>query len=111
VRTAAVVIGAGHAGLAMSRRLTERSVEHVVLDRGDIADSWQTKRWPGLRLLTPNWMLGLPGQPAEHENPDGFMTAAEVADLLGGYARRVAAPVRRKTTLTGQAASDTRAES
>ena len=25
-----VVIGAGHAGLAMSRRLTERSIDHVV---------------------------------------------------------------------------------
>jgi putative flavoprotein involved in K+ transport len=99
VRTTAVVIGAGHAGLAMSRRLTERSVEHVVLDRGDVADSWRTKRWPGLRLLTPNWMLGLPGQPAEQPDPDGFLTAREVADLVRGYARRVAAPVRPHTTV------------
>ncbi len=99
MRTTAVVIGAGHAGLAMSRRLTERAVEHVVLDRGEIADSWCTKRWPGLRLLTPNWMLGLPGQPAEQPDPDGFLTAPEVADLLRGYAHRIAAPVRPHTTV------------
>jgi putative flavoprotein involved in K+ transport len=97
VRTTVVVVGAGHAGLAMSRRLTERSVEHVVLDAGDVAESWRTKRWPGLRLLTPNWMLGLPGQPADHPDPDGFLTAPEVAGLVSGYARRIAAPVRTHT--------------
>jgi putative flavoprotein involved in K+ transport len=99
VRTSAVVIGAGHAGLAMSRRLTERAVEHVVLDRGEVADSWCTKRWPGLRLLTPNWMLGLPGQPADHAEPDGFLTAHDVTTLVRGYARRIAAPVRSHTTV------------
>ena len=99
MRTTTVVIGAGHAGLAMSRRLTERSVEHVVLDRGDIADSWRTKRWPGLRLLTPNWMLALPGQPAEHPDPDGFLAAPDVAELLDSYAQRVAAPVRTHTAV------------
>ena len=99
MRTTAVVIGAGHAGLAMSRRLTERSVDHVVLERGDVADSWRTKRWPGLRLLTPNWMLGLPGQPAEPPEPGGFLSAPEVAGLLHTYARRVAAPVRTRTSV------------
>lgn len=100
MRTTAVVVGAGHAGLAMSRRLTERSVEHVVLERGDVADAWRTQRWPGLRLLTPNWMLDLPGRAAapgagaEPPDPDGHLTAPEVADLVAGYARRIAAPVR-----------------
>jgi putative flavoprotein involved in K+ transport len=42
-------------------------------------------------------MLGLPGQPAEHPQPDGFLTAPEVADLVRGYARGVAAPVRPHT--------------
>ena len=99
MRTTTVVIGAGHAGLAMSQRLTERSVDHVVLDRGGVADSWRTKRWPGLRLLTPNWMLGLPGQPADHADPHGFLAAPEVATLVDGYARRIAAPVRPHTTV------------
>lgn len=99
MRTTAVVIGAGHAGLAMSMRLTERSVEHIVLERGAVAESWRTKRWPGLRLLTPNWMLGLPGQPAQHPQPDGFLAASDVAELLRGYAQRIAAPVHAHTTV------------
>jgi putative flavoprotein involved in K+ transport len=100
VRTTAVVVGAGHAGLAMSHRLTERSVDHVVLERSDVADAWRTKRWPGLRLLTPNWMLGLPGQAAaDLPEPDGHLTAPEVADLVAGYARRIAAPVHTHVTV------------
>ncbi|MET0578545.1 MAG: NAD(P)-binding domain-containing protein, partial [Ilumatobacteraceae bacterium] len=59
--TTTVIIGAGHAGLAMSRRLTERSIDHVVLERGEVANSWRTERWDSLRLLTPNWHNRLPG--------------------------------------------------
>ena len=55
MRTDVVIVGAGHAGLAMSRRLAERSIDHVVLERGEVANSWKTERWDSLRLLTPNW--------------------------------------------------------
>ena len=58
---ATVVIGAGHAGLAMSRCLAERGIDHVVLERGEVANSWRTERWDSLRLLTPNWQSRLPG--------------------------------------------------
>ena len=81
-----VVIGAGHAGLAMSRHLTERSIDHVVLERGEVANSWRTERWPSLRLLTPNWQTRLPGYAYDGDDPDGFMTAAEVCDFIGKYA-------------------------
>ncbi len=56
-----VVVGAGHSGLAMSRHLAARSIDHVVLERGEVANSWRTQRWDSLRLLTPNWMTRLPG--------------------------------------------------
>ena len=58
-KTSTVIIGAGHAGLAMSRRLTERSIDHVVLERAEVANSWRTERRPDLRLLTPNWLTDL----------------------------------------------------
>ena len=61
MRTTAIVIGAGHAGLAMSRCLTDRAIDHVVFERGEVANSWKTERWDSLRLLTPNWMSRLPG--------------------------------------------------
>ena len=56
-----VVIGAGHAGLAVSRLLTDAGREHVVLDRGRIGERWRTERWDSLHLLTPSWMTRLPG--------------------------------------------------
>lgn len=87
-----VVIGAGQAGLALSHCLTARGIEHVVLDRGRVGERWRSERWPGLRLLTPNWMTQLPGLPAGAE-PDGFMPAGEFAGLLDRYAESFCAPL------------------
>ena len=99
IQTTAVVVGAGHTGLAMSRRLTDRSIDHLVLERGEVASSWRTQRWHSLRLLTPNWQTRLPGHPYAGDNPDGFMPAAGVAATLSDYARLVGAPVRTATTV------------
>jgi putative flavoprotein involved in K+ transport len=95
-----VIIGAGHGGLAMSRCLSERSIDHVVLERGEIANSWRTQRWDSLRLLTPNWQCRLPGYTYDGDDPDGFMTMSEVIDVIATYAKTVAAPVQPDTTVT-----------
>src|SRR5579871_1089172 len=97
--TTTVIIGAGQAGLAMSRCLTERSIDHVLLERGGVADAWRG-RWDSLRLLTPNWQSRLPGYRYDGDDPDGFMTAAQVADYLSGYAAAIGAPVEPHTTVT-----------
>ncbi len=99
MRTTAVVVGAGQAGLAMSRRLTERSIDHIVLERGEVANSWRTQRWPTLRLLTPNWQTRLPGHDYAGDQPEGYMPLAEVVATLTRYARLVDAPVRTATTV------------
>ena len=99
MQTTAVVIGAGHAGLAMSLRLTERSIDHVVLERGEVANSWRTQRWPSLRLLTPNWQTRLPGQRYAGDDPDGYMAVADVVTTITGYARDIGSPVRTATTV------------
>jgi putative flavoprotein involved in K+ transport len=93
IQTTAVVVGAGHAGLAMSRRLTERSIDHVVLERGEVANSWRTQRWPSLTLLTPNWQTRLPGHHYSGDNPGGFMPVADVVATITRYASLVGAPV------------------
>lgn len=95
-----VVIGAGHSGLAVSRRLTERSIDHVVLERGEVANSWRTERWDSLRLLTPNWLTRLPGKPYAGGQPDGFMSSREVAAFVDEYAGEIAAPVHTSTAVT-----------
>jgi putative flavoprotein involved in K+ transport len=95
-----VVIGAGHAGLAMSRCLTVRSIDHVVLDRGEVAHTWRTERWDSLRLLTPNWQSRLPGFRYQGDEPDGYRTMPEVISFIEDYAKAIAAPVRTHTTVT-----------
>jgi putative flavoprotein involved in K+ transport len=100
MKTTAVVIGAGHGGLAMSRLLSERSIDHVVLERGEIANSWRTERWDSLRLLTPNWQCRLPGYAYDGDDPDGFMAMPAVIDFVTAYAKQIAAPVQTETTVT-----------
>src|SRR2546423_1228791 len=100
MRTTTVIIGAGHAGLAMSRRLADRSIDHVVLERGEVANSWQTERWASLRLQTPNWQTRLPGARYEGSDPDGFMSMPELIGFIRDYAEKVSAPVRTNTTVT-----------
>src|SRR3954447_7531448 len=104
--TTTVIIGAGHAGLAMSRCLTERSIDHVVLERGEVANSWRTERWDSLRLLTPNWQSRLPGAVHDGTDPDGYRTMPEVVAFIERYAHRIAAPVEIATTVTSVSASD-----
>ena len=58
--TDTVIIGGGQAGLAMSRCLLERGIDHIVLEKGRIAQRWRDERWDSLRLLSPNWMARLP---------------------------------------------------
>ena len=101
-----VIIGAGHAGLAMSRCLSERSIEHVVLERGEVANSWKTERWESLRLLTPNWQSRLPGYRYEGEDPDGYRAVPELIDFLDRYARVIAAPLRTQTTVSSVCRAD-----
>ena len=95
-----VVIGAGHVGLAMSRRLTERSIDHVVIERGEVANSWRTQRWDSLRLLTPNWHARLPGATSNGRDPDGYMSVSELAAVIERYATTIAAPIVDRTTVT-----------
>jgi putative flavoprotein involved in K+ transport len=95
--TETVIIGAGHAGLAMSRCLADRDVRHVVLDRGRVGERWRAARWDSFRLLTPNWLSRLPGWRYTGPEPDGFMSADEFAGYLSDYARSFDAPVRPQT--------------
>ncbi len=96
-RAAVVVIGGGQSGLACSHYLSRFGVDHVVLERGEVAQAWRSQRWDSLRLLTPNWMSELPGWAYRGAVPDGFMMAREVAGFIQGFAAHCAAPVEERT--------------
>lgn len=100
------MIGAGHAGLAMSRCLAERSIDHVVLERGEVANTWRTERWDSLRLLTPNWQSRLPGFGYHGDDPDGYRTVPEVIQLISDYAKAISAPVETNTRVTSVRGDD-----
>jgi putative flavoprotein involved in K+ transport len=101
-----VVIGAGHAGLAVSHALSGHGVDHVVLERGEVANTWKTERWDSLRLLTPNWQTRLPGLAYDGDDPDGFVTVAELIGFIERYAEHCDAPVRTGTEVTSVAQGD-----
>jgi len=71
-----------------------------VLERGEVANTWRCERWDSLRLLTPNWLSRLPGVPYDGPDPDGYMTSAEVVELIARFAARIRAPVRAGTNVT-----------
>jgi putative flavoprotein involved in K+ transport len=89
-----VIVGGGHAGLAMSHQLSRRGRAHVVLERGRVAERWRSERWDSLHFQFPNWSLALPGQPYDGPQPDGFSSRDEVVAFIERYCAATAAPVR-----------------
>jgi putative flavoprotein involved in K+ transport len=88
-----VVIGGGQAGLATSHELTQAGVEHVVLERDRIGQTWRN-RWDSFCLVTPNWSVTLPGGEYDGDDPNGYMLKDEIVSHLERYASSFSAPVR-----------------
>ena len=95
-----VIIGGGQAGLAMSYHLKQSGVDHVILEKHQIAHSWKTKRWDAFCLVTPNWQCRLPGYPYQGSDPNGFMLRDEIVAYIENYARHIAAPVKEGVAVT-----------
>lgn len=93
-RVDTLVIGGGQAGLAMSHRLKQRSLPHLVLERHRIAERWRSERWDGLRFQFPNWSVTLPDFPFPHRDPDAFATTGEIVAFIEAYAAFVDPTIR-----------------
>jgi len=91
----------------MSRCLADRAIDHVVLERGEVAHTWRTERWDSLRLLTPNWQSRLPGFCYEGDYPDGYRTMPEVIAFIERYAKAISAPVQTHTRVTSVRKAET----
>lgn len=101
-----IVIGAGQAGLATSHYLSGRDVEHLILERADgVGSSWRDDRWDAFCLVTPNWMIDLPGMPYDGDEPDAFMPKDDVVAYLERYADAIDAPIRFGTEVRALADS------
>jgi putative flavoprotein involved in K+ transport len=102
-----VIVGGGQAGLSMSYHLGQLGREHVVLERGRIAERWRSERWDSLAFQFPNWMMRLPGYAYEGNEPEGFMHRNGVVRFIDEYARRIAPPIRCGIRVTKLASSKT----
>jgi putative flavoprotein involved in K+ transport len=99
------VIGAGQAGLAASHELAGLGVEHVVLERGRIGETWRN-RWDSFCLVTPNWSVRLPGRPYDGTDPDGFMPRDQIVGYLEQYAASFGSPVQEHVEISSLSARD-----
>jgi putative flavoprotein involved in K+ transport len=94
-----LIVGAGHAGLAMSSFLSQAGREHLVVDRRDTLGGGWRDRWDDFRLVTPNWTSSFPGWAYDGADPDGFMSRDEIATRVARYADVIGAPVALGTDM------------
>jgi putative flavoprotein involved in K+ transport len=99
-RVEVIVVGGGQAGLSISYYLTQQGREHLVLEQGRIAESWLSKRWNSFHLVSPNWEIQLPGFPYQGNDPDGFLSRAEVAMYFNQYVASFNPPLSRGVPAT-----------
>ncbi len=95
-----VIVGAGHAGLAASQRARAAGLDHVVLERREVGDSWRSQRWDSFTLNTPNAMNRLPGSPYRGSEPEAFASRDAWVARLEQYVREHALPVRTNTPVS-----------
>lgn len=80
-----IIIGGGQAGLSISYHLTQQNREHIILERQRVGEAWRSGKWDSFTLVTPNYMLQLPGFSYNGDDPDGFLTRDEVIQYLEDY--------------------------
>src|SRR5438046_8807851 len=95
-----VVIGAGSAGLSVSRELRRLGVEHVVFERHRLGQAWRD-RWDSFTLVTPNWTLDLPGSPYAGRDPEGHVPRDELVTYLEDYGANDAGWIREDLYVHG----------
>jgi putative flavoprotein involved in K+ transport len=100
VHRSVVVVGGGQAGLSMSYCLTQRGLDHLVLEKSTVGNEWRERRWDSFCLVTPNRQCSLPGFPYAGPDPHGFMLRDKVVAYLEDYARSFGPPLLEGTAAT-----------
>ncbi|MCY7405082.1 MAG: NAD(P)/FAD-dependent oxidoreductase [Cryobacterium sp.] len=93
--TECVVVGAGPAGLAASVALSERGIDHLVVERARVGETWRTQRWDSLHLNHLGFMNTMLGE----QEPNSYLTAGEVVERLEALASKT--PLRTAVTVHG----------
>lgn len=88
-----LVVGAGQGGVAMSEHLSDMKVDHVVLERGRIAERWRSQRWDSLVANGPAWHDRFPGLKFDDIPQESFPAKERVAKYFEDYAKKLNAPI------------------
>lgn len=96
-----VVVGGGQAGLGVGYYLRAAGRKFVIFERGQIGETWRSQRWDSFAVNTPNWANGLPGNPYDGDEPDGFYRRDQLIAYFEGYAGKFDLPVTEGVTVTG----------
>ncbi|MEA2240792.1 MAG: putative flavoprotein involved in transport [Solirubrobacteraceae bacterium] len=99
-RVQIAIVGGGQAGLSMSWHLTQRGLEHVVLERSRAFCAWRDERWDAFSLVTPNFQCRLPDHPYDGDEPEGFMVKHEILDYLDGFVQMLDPPLYEGVAVT-----------
>jgi len=94
-----IIIGGGQAGLSTSYFLKKYGIDHVILDKGKVGDTWRNKRWDSFCLVTQNWQCQLPGFSYNGEHAEGFMNRDEIVKYIVQYADYFKPPFKSGVTV------------
>ena len=90
IHSPVVIVGAGVAGLCISYYLTRKNVAHIILERGEVANTWINERWENFSLVNPNWAIKIPEfgfgtKFFPSKNPDGFLNKLQTIEYLKSF--------------------------
>jgi len=93
-----VIVGAGIAGLCVSYYLSKKKINHIILERGKIGNTWVNERWDSFHLVNPNWAIKIPdfdinSNHFPSNNPDGFLNRSEVINYIQSFARFIGSKI------------------
>ncbi|MGD8572485.1 MAG: MSMEG_0569 family flavin-dependent oxidoreductase [Gammaproteobacteria bacterium] len=94
-----IIVGGGQAGLSISYYLKQNNIDHLILNKGRLAEAWRNERWDTFCLVTPNWQCQLPGFPYQGDDPDGFMVKDEIIQYIEDYAASFNPPIKNGITV------------
>lgn len=101
-----IILGAGPSGLSCSYYLMEHNIEHMIIEKNEIMNSWKNQRWDSFTLVTPNWMTRLPGVEDMVPKNNEYMTKDEINRTFDAMVDYISPNVYDKTTVIEIAKKD-----
>ena len=98
LKTPVAIIGAGIAGLVTSYFLKKSNIEHILFERGEVANTWINERWDNFYLVNPNWAIKIPEfgfgtSKFPSKNPDDFLSKNQTVELLKSYSKFIGSKI------------------